>query len=594
MLIHTTHNNISIDKFALHIMGKKSKRVRSGGGAAVAQSMPAPSSPAMIVDENVSASGADRPAKKMTNAQRQTGSTGEEEETMDNLRFQDPYIDEYEEEEILDDGDGAAMEGDDGDGGDRKISAARDPHHFDGQDVIRSWNPLTSDPLAPGEKLEVDPTAYKMLHGLTPEWPSLSFDFIRDDLGENRTRFPHTAIVAVGSQADRPDKNKLTIMKLSDLARTGVVKTKEEEEDEILGEEFNPDEDSDDSDDEDDEEEDDEIADLDPIVEPFSLRHEGGINRIRVMPQHSEVVATWSDTGTVNLYDVRGILDIFNRSAGGGDDGRGGGKFRRDPFFVYQGHSTEGYAMDWSRVKAGQMATGDCDGNIHLWQMANGGAGGSWNNSSFAVSSTYGPSGGNIDQPSVEDIQWSPTEATVFATAECGGYVKVYDVRCKDRAMISNKIHSNGADVNVLAWNGLVSNLLATGGDDGVLTVWDLRNFQSSPASGADTPSPLARFTAHRNPITSLEWHPTDESMIAVSDEAGTYIYDLSIEEDEPNEDSGAGGGAGGEGGEIPPQLLFVHCGSESVKEVHWHPQVASMVMTTALTGLSMFIPSNL
>ena len=252
----------------------------------MAQSMPAPapSSPAMLVDENVSASGADRPAKKLTNAQRQTGSTEEDEETMDNLRFQDPYIDEYEEEEILDDGDGAAMEGDGGDGGDRKMSAARDPHHFDGQDVIRSWNPLTSDPLAPGEKLEVDPTAYKMLHGLTPEWPSLSFDFIRDDLGENRTRFPHTAIVAVGSQADRPDKNKLTIMKLSDLARTGVVKTKEEEEDEILGEEFNPDEDSDDSDDEDDEEEDDEIADLDPIVEPFSLRHEGGINRIRVMP----------------------------------------------------------------------------------------------------------------------------------------------------------------------------------------------------------------------------------------------------------------------------------------------------------------------
>jgi len=352
-------------------MGKKSKRVRSGGGAA---SKPAPPSPALLVDENVSAS-ADRPAKKMTNTQRQT-SIGEDEETMDNLRFQDPYIDEYEEEEILDDEDdaAAAMEGGN-DGSDRKASAARDPHHFDGQDVIRSWNPLTSDPLAPDEKLEVDPTAYKMLHGLTPEWPSLSFDFIRDDLGENRTRFPHTAIVAVGSQAERSDKNKLTIMRLSDLARTGLVKTKEEEEDEMLGEEYNPDEDTDDSDDDDDDDEDDEIADLDPVVEHFSLRHEGGINRIRVMPQHSEVVATWSDTGTVNVYDVRGILDTFNRSAGGGDDGRGGGKFRRDPFFVYQGHSTEGYAMDWSRVKTGQMATGDCDGNIHLWQMANGGAG---------------------------------------------------------------------------------------------------------------------------------------------------------------------------------------------------------------------------
>ena len=108
-----------------------------------------------------------------------------------------------------------------------------------------------------------------------------------------------------------------------------------------------------------------------------------------------------------------------------------------------------------------------------------------------------------------------------------------------------------------------------------------------------DAPAPLARFTAHRNPITGLEWHPTDESMLAVSDEAGAYIYDLSIEEDEP-QDGGAGEGAGGGDGELPPQLLFVHCGSESVKEVHWHPQVASMVMTTALSGFSLFIPSNL
>ena len=33
--------------------------------------------------------------------------------------------------------------------------------------------------------------------------------------------------------------------------------------------------------------------------------------------------------------------------------------------------------------------------------------------------------------------------------------------------MISNKIHSGGADVNVISWNKLVGNLLATGGDDG-------------------------------------------------------------------------------------------------------------------------------
>lgn len=197
----------------------------------------------------------------------------------------------------------------------------------------------------------------------------------------------------------------------------------------------------------------------------------------------------------------------------------------------------------------------------------------------------------------MEDLQWSPTEATVLASAECGGYVKIYDTRCEGRAMLSRKIHENAADVNVIAWNPLVSNLLASGGDDGAFSVWDLRNFQSSSEQNDTTPpQPLARFTCHQQPITSLEWHPTDESMIVVTDEDGTYIYDLSIEEDEEedNDEGGVDGDRRKDMEGIPPQLLFVHCGSQSTKEAHWHPQITSCVVTTALSGYSVFIPSNL
>ena len=51
--------------------------------------------------------------------------------------------------------------------------------------------------------------------------------------------FPHSAIVAFGSQANRSDGNKLTIMKLDDLARTEIiVDCKEKEEDDVLGEKY--------------------------------------------------------------------------------------------------------------------------------------------------------------------------------------------------------------------------------------------------------------------------------------------------------------------------------------------------------------------
>ena len=122
-----------------------------------------------------------------------------------------------------------------------------------------------------------------------------------------------------------------------------------------------------------------------------------------------------------------------------------------------------------------------------------------------------------------------------------------------------------------------MGNLLSTGDDDGVVSVWDLRNFQKS--------KPLARFTSHQTPITSLEWHPTDESMLAVTDDVGAYVYDLSVEEEYTTL---------GESEDIPPQLLFCHKGSELFKEVHWHPQISSCLMTTALSGFSVFIPSNL
>ncbi|KAL3774380.1 hypothetical protein ACHAW5_009077 [Stephanodiscus triporus] len=487
---------------------------------------------------------------------------------------------------------------------------------------VRAWNPFLGE--ADASKLEMDETAYKMHHALTPEWPSLTLDVVPDRfLGDNRTRFPHTVTLVVGSQADVPGRNKLSVLRLSDLCRVpgslGREKSERELDDEMLGEEWRHDDEEDGKDDDDNDEssddEEEEEEERDPILEHYSFPHpSGGINRVRVCPHNSDVVAVWGESGTVSLYDIGGALDLLDRSGSNArnnndNNNNNNGKksdkkkeiigppvrrMRKDPFFVYSGHSTEGYAIDWSRVTPGRLATADRDGNVHVWDATHpvardddvactggkrggGGRGGGspWGNSSFVVKPTYSAHGDNLDAPSVEDLQWSPTESTVLASGECGGYVRIYDVRCPGRAMISNKVHANGADVNVISWNGLVGNLLASGGDDGTFSVWDLRNFKTPDPSVP--PRPLARFRSHRTPITSLEWHPTDESMIAVSDDRGTYIYDLSIEEDDPDavaaagRNEGEGGrddGGGGVEGEIPPQLLFVHSGSEMTKEI--------------------------
>uniref|UniRef100_A0A7S2YH96 Histone-binding protein RBBP4 N-terminal domain-containing protein n=1 Tax=Entomoneis paludosa TaxID=265537 RepID=A0A7S2YH96_9STRA len=313
---------------------------------------------------------------------------------------------------------------------------------------------------------------------------------------------------------------------------------------------------------------------MDPVVEHYSIKHYGGVNRVRCMPQQQNIVATWSDTGKVNLFNVESILQRFAASSGKGALQQS--EIPSKPFFSYTKHRTEGYAIDWSRVKQGQLLSGDCEGDIHLWTPREDGGGYTVTPSYHANEKTKNTGG----IPSVEDLQWSPTEATVFASAECGGYIRVFDIRAPGRSMLNHQVHENGSDVNVLSWNHLVTNLIASGSDDGVMSVWDLRKFSG------DNISPLARFTPHQSPISSVEWHPTDESMVAVTDDMGAYIYDLSVEEDESAMTPGKL--------DIPPQLLFVHSGSEQFKEVHWHPQISSCLMTTAVSGYSAFIPSNL
>merc|ERR1711907_44164 len=125
--------------------------------------------------------------------------------------------------------------------------------------------------------------------------------------------------------------------------------------------------------------------------------------------------------------------------------------------------------------------------------------------SGYTVTPSYETPEANV---SIEDIQWSPSESTVFCAGESNGHVAIYDTRAPGRAMLRPQLHPN-TDVNVLSWNKLVTNLLATGGDDGTLCVWDLRQFGSgSKNSSTDgTPDPLARFTCHQTPITSVEWH---------------------------------------------------------------------------------------
>ena len=95
----------------------------------------------------------------------------------------------------------------------------------------------------------------------------------------------------------------------------------------------------------------------------------------------------------------------------------------------------------------------------------------------------------------------------------------------------------------------------------------------------------MATFKHHSGPITSLEWHPTDTTVFASAGEDNQVVqWDLSIETDVGGAEDSQVTPPG-----IPPQLLFIHQGQQEVKEIHWHPQLPGVLLTTALTGFNIF-----
>ncbi|KAJ4841009.1 hypothetical protein Tsubulata_018710 [Turnera subulata] len=446
--------------------------------------------------------------------------------------------------------------------GDRSSSSSSVPSM-----PTRVWQPGV-DELEEGEELECDPSAYNSLHAFHIGWPCLSFDVVRDSLGLIRNDFPHTVYFFAGTQAEKPSWNSIGIFKVSNISgkRRDLVPSKSE-----------MDEDSSESDEDSEDEEGNES--LAPVLQLRKVAHHGCVNRIRAMSQNPHICASWSDAGHVQIWDFSAHLNALAESETEGTRGADS-VINQAPIIKFGGHKDEGYAIDWSPRVTGRLVSGDCNNCIHLWEPTSGGT---WN-----VDST--PFVGHTE--SVEDLQWSHTEEHVFASCSVDGSIAIWDTRLGKSPAISFKAHNT--DVNVISWNRLASVMLASGSDDGTFSIRDLRML--SPTM-VENKSLIAHFEYHKRPVTSIEWSPHEASTLAVSSaDHQLTIWDFSLEKDEEEEAEFRAKTKEEVNApkDLPPQLLFVHQGQKDLKELHWHPQIPGMVVSTASDGFNVLMPSNI
>lgn len=443
--------------------------------------------------------------------------------------FEDEFEDEFEsEDEILE----AGVDG-------RPDAEREAEEKADAMEVDQGTFIVGRTKLEPGQTLAPDLTTYEMLHSLSTPWPCLSFDIVRDSLGDNRKAYPATMYTVAGTQAEsaKASDNGLMVMKFSGLSKMDKG-----------GQE------SDDEDDDDDDE------DADPILESKTIPLNSATNRIRAHQIPSQdanrppttLTASMTESTNVFIHDVTPHLASFD------NPGTTISPQQNKPISTIRAHKAEGYAVDWSpTVPGGKLLTGDNDGLIYMTSRTDGGG---WvtDNRAFQGHAS-----------SVEELQWSPSEQSVFASASSDGTIRVWDVRSKSRNPAIT-VQVSDYDVNVMSWSRQTSHLLASGADDGTWGVWDLRQWKANTK-----PQPLASFSFHKEQITSVEWHPTDDSIMAVAAGDSTVsLWDLAVElDDEESKDT-----AGVK--DVPPQLLFVHY-LKDVKELHWHPQITGSLVAT-------------
>jgi ribosome assembly protein RRB1 len=406
--------------------------------------------------------------------------------------------------------------------------------------------------LSKGEILSPDPSTYHMLHTMGSTWPCLSIDVVRDNLGDNRTSYPMTLYAVAGTQTtlEKRKENQLMVMKLSGLDKMDN------------GESSSSDEESDDNEEH-----------SDPILETKSIPLMRSTNRIRAhqtaQSQSSvppkTLTASMQDDGDVLIHDITPHLTSFDVP------GTVITETQNKPLCTIRAHKrVEGFALDWSPLhNEGRLITGDHSGKIFITTRTAGGG--------FMVDTT--PYTGH--DGSIEELQWSPSEKSVFASTGTDGTIKIWDTRNK-RRQHELSVRASAVDVNVLSWSPRETYLLAHGDDAGAWGVWDLRTWKPNSASKPavlDNVSPVADFHFHREQITCLEWHPQDNSVMLVGAGDSTLsLWDLSVEIDDEESRDTAGVR------DVPPQLLFVHYMDE-VKEGHWHPQIPGVVVATGGSG---------
>lgn len=256
------------------------------------------------------------------------------------------------------------------------------------------------------------------------------------------------------------------------------------------------------------------------------------------MPQQPNIVATKTPTSDVLVFDMdkhpRQPADTVVR-----------------PDLRLKGHTKEGYGLAWNPIRPGMLLSSSDDFTICLWDI----------NEGIKTSSTTG----NRDlqahaiykghEAVVEDVTWHTLHDNEFASVGDDHCLRIWDTRRNDYTQSVQKVQASTREVNCVQFSPFSEFILATGGADKLVKLWDTRNLKSE----------LHCFDNHKDEVFNLNWSPHEETVLASSGaDRRLCLWDLNkIGDDQSPDDSQDG----------PPELLFTHAGhTAKISDFTWSP----------------------
>lgn len=304
----------------------------------------------------------------------------------------------------------------------------------------------------------------------------------------------------------------------------------------------------------------------------FNIRHGLAHNvgepiRIRAMPQKQEVFGSISVGGAVTVMDASGLEAVTSFSW----------DHLQQPTSSLSlvGHQQEGWALDWSPLQPGWLATGADDTTVCIWDIQKTPIGCEANHivdekrKDAASATSLSPvSVLTGHTAAVQDVTWHPSHTALVLSVGDDGRFMIWDTRkpgCAETVQNNNTEH--GKSINTIAVNPCRPVLFATGGEEEDIVIWDMRH----------TSEPVYRMSGHESAISRIQWCPSSERYLAAS---GTdrlvLVWDLySIGKEVQGEESSDG----------PSELLFTHAGHTGmVHDISWNPNEGFDMMLASVS----------